>query len=42
MEKVAFRDVTESTKGKTLGALRRYSKWCENMEVIKTVIPRDI
>jgi len=30
MEKVAFRDVTESTKGKTLGALGRYSKWLQH------------
>ena len=27
MEEVAFRDVSESTKGKTCEALLRYSKW---------------
>jgi len=30
MEKVAFRDVTDSTKGKTLEALGRYSKWLQH------------
>ncbi|MGQ3327634.1 tyrosine-type recombinase/integrase [Halorubrum sp. FL23] len=30
MEQVAFRDVTESTKGKTLGSLKRYSKWLQH------------
>jgi len=30
MEEVAFRDVTESTKGKTLGSLGRYSKWLQH------------
>lgn len=29
MEEVAFRDVTESTKGKIMEALLRYSKWLE-------------
>ncbi len=29
MDEVAFRDVTESTKGKILEALLRYSKWLE-------------
>lgn len=30
MEEVAFRDVTESTKGKTMGSLGRYSKWLQH------------
>ncbi|MDL0138788.1 site-specific integrase [Halobacterium salinarum] len=30
MEEVAMRDVTESTKGKNLGALGRYSKWLQH------------
>lgn len=30
MEKVAFRDVTNSTKGKNLEALVRYSKWLQH------------
>jgi integrase len=30
MEKIAFRDITESTKGKIMEALLRYSKWLQH------------